>query len=262
MKKILAIIAIAFSSAAWAQTSEFVNTVPEAYLQKDTNVTLGVAALSVPKYTGSDERRLAAYPMFDVQWKSGAFFSATNGLGYNFSKKPALQYGLRLSLEGARDESRSSKLNGLGDVNTAVEPGAFANLSLSENYALVSSVRYGSGTDHNGLQFSVGGRFSTALSENHRISATVRANWANSAYMQSYFGVNAQQSAASGYSQFTPSSGVTDIKLSASWRWALDSNWSIVTGASASRLQGDASRSPFVFQKNPVTVFSVTTYRF
>ena len=81
-------IALALSSAAWAQTSEFVNTIPEAYLQKDTNVTLGAAALSVPKYTGSDERRLAAYPMFDVQWKSGAFFSAVNGLGYNFSKKP------------------------------------------------------------------------------------------------------------------------------------------------------------------------------
>ncbi|MBI1773070.1 MAG: MipA/OmpV family protein [Burkholderiales bacterium] len=262
MKKILGITLLAMACSAGAQTSQFVQLVPTSYLPKDVNFSLGAAALSLPKYTGSDERRLAAYPMFDAQWKNGAFFSAVNGLGYNFSKNVSVQYGLRMSLEAARDESRSGKLRGLGDVNTSVEPGAFLNYSIDQNFSLASSVRYGSGLDHNGVQVSFGARATTLLNPQHRLSASIGANWVNSAYMQSYFGVTAAQSVSSGYAQYTPSSGIADIKLGASWHWNIDNNWSLTTGASVSRLNGDAGRSPFVFQKNPVTIFSAASYRF
>ncbi|MDE2427658.1 MAG: MipA/OmpV family protein [Burkholderiales bacterium] len=262
MKKILSIVLLVAACTAQAQTAEFVQLVPTPYLPKDVNFSVGAAALSIPKYSGSDESRLAAYPMFDVQWKNGAFFSAINGIGYNFSKAPGWQYGLRMSLEAARDESRSAKLNGLGDVNTALEPGAFLNYSINQNYSLVSSIRYGSGVDHNGLQLSVGGRATTSLNSRHRLSASFGANWANSSYVQSYYGVTAAQSVASGYTQYTPSAGLTDLRVGASWHWNIDTNWSLTTGASVKHLTGDTGKSPFVFQKNPVTIFSAASYRF
>ncbi|MFZ6773662.1 MipA/OmpV family protein [Undibacterium sp. SXout7W] len=262
MKKILTIFFVAAAGMAQAQTSDFVHLVPAQYLPKDVNFSIGAVALSLPKYSGSDERRAAVYPLFDAQWKNGAFFSAFNGLGYNFSKNPSIQYGLRMSLEAARDESRSSKLNGLGDVNTTLEPGAFFNYSINQNYSLVSSVRYGSGVDHNGLRIGFGGIVTTALNSQHRLSAILGANWSNTSYVQSYYGVNASQSVASGYSQFAPSSGISDVKIGASWHWNVDTNWSLTTGASMTRLTGDAGKSPFVFQKNPVTVFSSANYRF
>jgi outer membrane scaffolding protein for murein synthesis (MipA/OmpV family) len=74
--------------------------------------------------------------------------------------------------------------------------------------------------------------------------------------------VNARQSAASGYAQFTPSAGITDVRIGASWHWTIDTNWSLTTGASISRLSGDAAKSPFVFDKTPVSVFSAASYRF
>jgi len=262
MKKLFSLILLVSACSAQAQTAEFVNLVPEAYLPKDVNFSLGGAVLFIPKYKGSDEHRVAAYPLFDAQWKNGAFFSAFNGLGYNFSKNANLQYGLRMSLEAARDESRSGKLRGLGDVSTALEPGAFLNYSFNPNYSLVSSLRYGSGVDHNGLQISLGARATTAVNKDHRISVSIGANWANSHYAQSYFGVNARQSAASGYAPFTPSAGITDVRIGASWHWTIDTNWSLTTGASISRLSGDAAKSPFVFDKTPVSVFSAASYRF
>ena len=262
MKKIIGITLLAMACSAQAQTSQFVQLVPSSFMVKDVDFSLGAAALSMPKYNGSDERRAAAYPMFDAQWKNGAFFSAINGLGYNFSKNPGLQYGLRMSLEAARDESRSGKLRGLGDVSTTIEPGAFFNYNLDQNFSLASSVRYGSGTEHNGVQLSIGARATTLLSPQHRFSASIGVNWANSSYMQSYFGVNAAQSAASGYTQYTPSSGISDVKLGANWSWNIDSNWSLTTGASITRLSGDAGKSPFVFQRNPVTIYSAASYRF
>lgn len=231
-------------------------------MAKDVNYSLGAIGLYIPRYTGSDEHRYALYPMFDAQWKNGAFFSTVYGLGYNFSKDPALQYGLRMTAESARDESRSGKLRGLGDVDTMFEPGAFFNYLINPNYALLSSVRYGSGVDHTGLQVSVGGRVSGLLTQRHWLSASLGANWTNTSYQQSYFGVNAAQSVASGYAQFTPSSGVADVWLTTTWNWNINANWSLTTGASVKHLMGDAARSPFVFQKNPVTVFSAATYSF
>lgn len=262
MKKLLCVSFTLLAAAAQAQTSEFVSLVPAPYLPKDVNFAVGSAGVATPKYVGSDEHRFALYPMFDAQWKNGAFFSAVSGLGYNFSKEPAIQYGLRISMESARDASRSSKLNGLGDVNTAIEPGAFFNFSLSPTYALTSSIRYGSGVDHDGVQISIGGRASTLIAANHRLTASIGANWANSTYLQSYFGVNAEQATASGYSLFKPSAGLTDYRLGTNWNWTIDTNWSLTTGTSVKYLTGDAAKSPFVFQRTPITVFSAATYRF
>jgi len=262
MKKIICTAMLAAIGTAQAQTSEFAQLTPAQFLAKDVNFSLGAAALYLPTYTGSDEHRWAAYPMFDAQWKNGAFFSVISGLGYNFSKDPGIQYGLRMTAESARDESRSGKLRGLGDVDTAFEPGVFFNYVPNPNYALQSSIRYGSGLDHNGVQVSVGGRASTSLDVRNRLSASLSVNWANTNYLQSYYGVNATQSAASGYAQFAPSSGLTDLHVGATWNWNIDTKWSLSTGASVRHLLGDASKSPFVFQRNPVTVFSAATYSF
>ncbi|MFZ6645374.1 MipA/OmpV family protein [Undibacterium sp. TJN25] len=266
MKKILcfALLSAALSGAlpAFAQSEEFAQLTPPGAGGKDVNFSLGAALLSLPRYTGSDQRRLAEYPLFDAQWKNGAFVSLVSGLGYNLSKDPTIQYGLRVTVEPSRDESRSGRLHGLGDVDAALEPGVFFNYVPTANYALVSSLRYGSGVDRNGLQLSLGGRYTTALNNKHRLSATLDANWANSNYQQSYFGVTAAQAAASGYTQFTPSSGITDIRLGANWNWSIDSKWSLITGASVKHLVGDSARSPFVDQKNPVSVFSAASYSF
>jgi outer membrane scaffolding protein for murein synthesis (MipA/OmpV family) len=262
MKKYLGIVLLSATCLAHGQTLDFAQLTPTQYIQNNVNFSLGAAVISMPKYMGSDERRIAAYPAFDAQWKNGVFFSALSGFGYNFSKNPSLQYGLRLTVEGGRDESRSSKLAGLGDVDSTIEPGAFFNYSLNSNYALLSSVRYGSGVDHNGLQVSIGGRAAHSLNADHRLSALFSANWANSQYAQSYFGVNAAQSNASGYNQFTPGAGMTDIKLGANWNWSIDTNWSLTTGASVKHLLGDSANSPFVIQKTPVTIFSAASYRF
>jgi len=262
MKKLLGLTLLACSCSSFAQTSEFVQTIPEFYLPKDVNFSMGGIVLFTPKYAGSDEREAKVYPWLDAQWKNGAFFSTINGLGYNFSKNPNIQYGLRLGVEPARDESSSSKLQGLGDVDTTIEPGAFLNYNINQNYSLLSSIRYGSGVNHNGLQTSLGARFTTAINDQHRLTATIRANWVNASYMQSYFGVNEQQSINSGYAQYTPNSGMTDIKLSTSWHWTIDANWSLTTGASVSRYSSEVTKSPFVFEKTPVTVFSAASYRF
>jgi MipA family protein len=250
------------NTAALAQTSDLVNVTPAPYLAKSANYAVGAAIVSMPKYTGSDERRVAAYPNFNFQWKNGAFFSASGGLGYNFSKEPAIQYGPRMSLEGARDIDRSSKLKGLGDVNTAIEMGGYFNMHVSYTVALMSSVRYGSGVDHNATQATIGARASHPINDKHRITGTLGANWSDQRYMDSYYGVNKDQATASGYQFFKPKSGFSDVRVGANWIWKMDDEWTIATGINYKKLIGDAAKSPFVFQKNQVGAFSALSYHF
>jgi MipA family protein len=250
------------STSAFAQTSDLVNLTPTPYLAKNANYSVGAAILSVPKYTGSDERRFVAYPNFNFQWKNGAFFGASSGLGYNFSKDPALQYGLRISMEGARDIDRSSKLKGLDDISTSIEPGVFFNMHLIHTVTLMSSVRYGSGVDHNATQATIGVRASHPLNDKHRITGSLATNWSDQRYMDSYFGVNQAQASASGYAQFKPKAGLSDVRLGVNWIYKLDDEWSIANGFSYKRLIRDAAKSPFVFLENQVSVFSAASYQF
>ena len=91
MKNVLNVLYLALLIAvcpAQSQSLDFAQLTPTPYIQNSVNFSIGAVTMSVPKYIGSDERRAAAYPAFDAQWKNGVFVSAISGLGYNFSKDP------------------------------------------------------------------------------------------------------------------------------------------------------------------------------
>ncbi|MGS0753433.1 MipA/OmpV family protein [Roseateles sp. GG27B] len=70
--------------------------------------TVGVAAIFAHQYQGSDERRTMALPLLDYRWPNGWFAGTSNGIGYDFSSNPYMNYGLRLTADLGRSESRSA----------------------------------------------------------------------------------------------------------------------------------------------------------
>lgn len=68
------------------------------------------------------------------------------GVGCNFSKDPALQYGLGLGLDVGRKESTTGPLAGMGSIGSQVEHGAFLNHAPDRNWRLNSVLRYGAGS--------------------------------------------------------------------------------------------------------------------
>lgn len=77
-------------------------------------------------YAGSDERRTMRVPLLDHRWKNGWFAATANGVGVNLSKRPDLQYGVRLTVNFGRKASRSDALRGMGAVDAAAEVGGFS----------------------------------------------------------------------------------------------------------------------------------------
>jgi outer membrane scaffolding protein for murein synthesis (MipA/OmpV family) len=69
--------------------------------------------------------------------------------------------------------------------------------------------------------------------------------WANARSAQTYYGVSAPGSVATGLPAFDAGSGWTSGSVGLLWSVALHPRWVLVGSLEARRLQGDAARSPF-----------------
>ena len=224
--------------------------------------TAGVAAVLGYRYMGSDERRTSVLPALEYRWKNGWFIGTTNGVGYKFSSDPSLQYGVRLTADFGRSESRSTVLVGMGDIKARPEIGGFFNFFLSRDFNLTSSLRYGSGNDRRGAQLDLGAAYSVQLAPQWRTTVGVSTTLVNGAYMQSHFGVTPAQALTSQNPAYEAGTGVRDLRVSASVTHFINTEWSLTGGLSASSLQGDAKDSPIVRERTPITGLVALGFRF
>lgn len=224
--------------------------------------SVGLAVIAGMAYQGADERRTLVLPGIDYQWRNGWFAGTRNGIGYNFGQTRELQYGLRVTADFGRDESRSDALRGMGDIDPKPELGAFLNYSLSKEITLTSSLRYGSGNDRAGMVIDLGAGYSTKLSPLWRLGFGASMTLANEDYMQSYFGVTAAQAASSGYAAYHPGFGLRDVRANALVSYQITPSTSILTTLSVSSLQGDAKDSPLTRQATSVTGVAAVSYEF
>ena len=223
---------------------------------------IGAAVVFGREYQGSNKRRTSVFPAIDYQWRSGFFAGTTNGLGYNFSRSPTAQYGLRITADLGRKESRSPALTGLGDIDVRPELGGFFNYFVSRDVFLTSSLRYGAGNDRKGMVLDLGAGYSTSLAPSWRLGVGVAASVVNKDYMQSYFGVDAAQAASSGYAVYAPSAGLRDVRASAALTYRVNDKVGITGAVSLSGLQGDAKSSPVVRRSSTANGVLAVTYAF
>lgn len=280
MKKLFALVLVVSGSAASAQTPT-TNPMPDG--SRDMYAGLGV--VSVPRYEGAESRRTRALPLLQVQWSNGVFVSGMSA-GMHLSSSPTVEYGPLLALHPRRSESGSggeiggiegasmlpiavrtsgsdNPLAGMGDIRTRLEAGAFFNYYLSPAWRLTSSVLAGAGNDRKGVRGELGiQRLAMQVAPHHTLSVSAGLGLANRAYQQSYFGVTAAQSGSSSNPAYYPDGGLKDLHIGARWNWALSPSWMLSSNVQASRLMGDARRSPLVERPNNVTVSTAFAYRF
>ena len=68
--------------------------------------------------------------------------------------------------------------------------------------------------------------------------------------MESFFGIDAQQSANSGLQNHDAEAGIKDVNLSVSVGYPISKRWRVGTMLEYKRLLGDAADSPIVDDKN------------
>ena len=222
----------------------------------------GLAVVAGHEYLGSDERKTLVLPAISYQWTNGWFAGTGNGIGYKFDSPPSMQYGLRVTLDLGRDEDDAKALAGMGDIDLRPEFGGFFNYFIDKEWFLTTSFRYGAGNDRNGSQTDIGIGWSTQLAPAWRGALGVSATYVNRNYMQAFYGVTAQQAAASGYAPYSPGAGWRDIRGNAALTYFIAPAWSVTGALTVRSLQGSVKRSPIVTEDTPVAGVLSLNYSF
>jgi outer membrane scaffolding protein for murein synthesis (MipA/OmpV family) len=224
--------------------------------------TVGAAAISAYAYQGSDQDTTLLVPVLDYQWANGWFAGVTNGLGYNFSDRPQMQYGLRMTANMGRKESAASDLRGMGDVAAAAEGGAFFNYVWPQGVFLTSSVRYGAGANNNGVVVDLGTGYMTEMAPQWHLGLGAALTLANADYMQSFFGVSGAQSAASGHAMYTAGAGARDVRANVALTYSIDPRTAVTAALYATHLLADAKDSALTRKPTAVSGVVAISYGF
>jgi outer membrane protein len=292
MAKIFALILFCLSGAqvANAQTPAN-NLMPDG----SRDLYIGLGAVSQARYEGSNDSRVLALPVLQMQWSNGIFVAGMSA-GMHLSEQPGHEYGPLFSFEGGRStsgngagvfcprcdansgfvgvaqnpgingvgaKSNVNKLEGMDDVNPRVLIGAFYNVQLASKWRLTNHFGYGAGNSREGLRWNSDVRYSMSeFASQHHLTLSAGASFANQAYNQAYFGVTRAESLRSLNRRYTPSAGVIDIHAELHWNWALSASWLLTSALNVSRLNGSAAASPLVEKETGVTVSSALAYRF
>jgi outer membrane protein len=222
---------------------------------------VGLVALGGYEYQGSDETRTLVLPTLDYTWANG-WFAGASGVGHTWSTANGLQYGVKLTYDPGREESRSSALKGLGNLDAGAELGGFAHYALGSGLVAKTSLRVGSGVDNKGALWDVGLEYGKPLAADWHLGAGVAATYANGDYLQSYFGVTTQQSIASGYREYRPSAGLRDVAVRVSLTYMLSPTVALTGAVANTSLMGDAKDGPMVRKTNATSGLLALSYSF
>ena len=213
----------------------------------DWQVRVGTGSSFEPRYDGSDRYRMLVGPSLDVRYRDQAFVSTGEGVGVNVIQGPNWRASISAAYDlGRRGHDDPSRLNGLGNINPAPELKMAAEYVVSKEFPLVfrAAVTRSFGGS-NGWTADLGTYMPMpGSSERFFWFAGPSVTFADSNYMDSGFGVNAAQAAASGYRQYDASAGLKSAGFGITLIWFMDKHWFVTADGALKRLLGSAVRSP------------------
>jgi outer membrane protein len=254
---------ILFGALATPAAAQISNTVQldSAAPGKDGGLA-GIALISTPQYQGSNETWKLAVPVIDYQWANGWFAGVSNGVGYNFSSEPMLDYGVRLTGNLGRREKRAKILRGMGDIKESAEISSFFNFKFTPNMGVNHSISYGAGNDHRGMLFNIEASFSNTMGSKLRAGGSLGASYANDNYMQSFFGVTQAQAQRAHLAQYTAKAGLRNTYVSGFVSYMVTDRTALSLVVASDRLAGDAKSSPLTKNLRSSSVVGAVTYHF
>lgn len=235
----------------WAGIAEEIDEAPGYNDSKDSErkwaFSIGVTSGFSPDYEGSNDYSFGYSPNISASWRDTIFYKGRT-LGANLIRQKNLKAGLMITKSSGRSEDCNDKLDGLGDVDGSIEAGGFVSFR-KKPYRFKAEVKQDVGSGHEGALVYLGAGTNLPF-ENLPISIELGATWASSNYMESFFGIDAQQSLDSGLKQYNAGAGIKDIKLSMTTGYPITKRWRIGAAVEYHRLVGDAADSPIVVDKN------------
>ncbi|WP_368039949.1 MipA/OmpV family protein [Sphingomonas bacterium] len=260
--------AAALAAAASPALAQDANTPPSMAGGQATDfgdhTTIGVGAVYLPDYEGSNNYRVEPAPLAIGAVKGFAFALIGNRLSIDLIRDPKdSKYDFQLGPIGVVDFNRDNshftdaRVRALGKVGTAIELGGYAGIGktgvITSPYDKLTaslSYRYDVSNVHNSgiLQPSI--NYLAPLSRKLAVGLFASAEHAGRGYATSYYTVSPAQSAASGLPVYYADAGWKDVSVGAvatvSITGDLLHGFKLVGGGTYTRLMNGFADSPVV----------------
>ena len=213
---------------------------------------LGIASEVQPVYSGASAYRLSGGPDVLIYYRDIAFISTGEGVGYNYLRGDHYQFGGGVTYDlGRQEKDDLINLHGMGDIPAAPVVKLYGSVVLSKKFPLI--LRVDARQFIGGAQGAVGDAAVyiplPGSSERFVMFAGPSITLADHHYLQSLYGVSAQQSLASGHPEFLiEHNGTAAAGIGFSATKFLGKHWLINLDAAISQLRGDPAHSPIVEQ--------------
>jgi outer membrane protein len=208
----------------------------------------------VPDYMGSDDYTFGGAPAGLIKFGSSERYArlVVTELSVNVLNSRTWSLGPVLNYRLARDDVDDDAVDRMRDIDGTVEAGLFGGWTWigdddpRHRFTATAEFLYDVGDTHDGYLISAGARYFQPVTRPLTLSIGATVTYGSSDYMQTYFGVDSNNAARSGLSQFSAGSGLRDVRIPVMAIYSLSPNWHLSGGLIYSRLLGDASDSPVV----------------
>lgn len=232
----------------------------------DWTITIGVEGRVMPAFAGANSSVLRPVPIFRIR-RAGtqdSFRSPRDGASIALYDAGRFKLGPTVKFRYARKEKDDNDLRGLGDIDWAVEAGAFAEFWPTEWLRTRAELRQGIG-GHHGLVGDLTADVVVPVTGQLTLSGGPRMTVASAKATDPYFSITAAQAAASGLPVYDAGGGIWSYGVGAQARYAWSQRWAGHMFIEYERLAGDAANSPLVTQRgsrDQIQVGIGTTYAF
>jgi outer membrane protein len=222
-------------------------TMAEEVMPAGLHGSVGLGVGVRPAYEGANERETRITPNINLFY-GDTFFLTGMKAGANLWKHTteqglSLSAGPLLALRRGRDEDDAP--TGLGEIDHGLDAGGFIRLR-KDGWQARADVRKDVTNGDGGATVNLSVGYGMPVAQNLRLRANLDTAWASTAYMSTYYGIDAKQSANSGIAQYAAGSGFKQVGASLSADYAISQEWGGFASLRYTRLIGNAADSPIV----------------
>ena len=214
-------------------------------IQEGWLVTLKGTGVVQPKFEGAAKYGVSGYPGLSIRrpgqpWKFGA---PDDGFGFALIDTPWFQAGPVGRIRSERNSSDVRKFRGMDDVNWGIEPGVFVEVYPLDVFRVRGEFRRGV-YGHHGFVGNIAADYIQRF-DNITVSIGPRTEFGSGRFMNTYFGVDLDESIANGrVGTYKAGGGFKSVGAAAAITYDWDENWSTTAFGGYDRLVGDAAKSP------------------
>lgn len=210
-------------------------------------VTVKGHVVTSPRWTGSDEQTVFAYPSLSFRKanEKPRWSSPDDGITIDGMQMAGITLAPVFKYRAGRYDGQNASLRGIHDARWTLEGGVAASTWLGQNVRARVELRRGFRAK-DGFEASFGADFVKSFSR-WTVALGPRIAVADASFMRNHFGVTALDAFRNpSVTAYKPTGGIKSVGVYASATYEFNQTWSTTLHGGYDRLVGQAAKSPIV----------------